>query len=67
MNVNWADYARTIRQEYAWVSEADYRVGRRRVLERSLARPRLYLTEALFSTLEQPARDNLRREIESLT
>src|SRR5262249_44897436 len=35
-------YAAAIRREYAWVPEADYRAGRRRVLEGFLARPRIY-------------------------
>jgi predicted metal-dependent HD superfamily phosphohydrolase len=35
-------YAEQIRQEYAWVPEADYRNGRRRVLENFLNRPRIF-------------------------
>lgn len=35
-------YAAAIRREYARVPEADYRAGRRRVLEGFLARPRIY-------------------------
>ena len=53
-------YAEAIRREYAWVAEADYRVGRRRVLESFLARPRIY---HLLVDLEAPARRNLAAEI----
>ncbi len=60
-------YARAIREEYAWVPEADYRAGRRRVLESFLKRERLYHTVRMFEQREQAARANLRREIERLT
>jgi predicted metal-dependent HD superfamily phosphohydrolase len=58
--VVYRSYAQQIRQEYAWVPEADYRRGRRQVLRRFLARPRIYhfLTE-----LEAPARGNISDEI----
>jgi predicted metal-dependent HD superfamily phosphohydrolase len=59
-------YAQAIRQEYAWVSESDYRTGRKKVLESFLQRERLYQTQRLFDQLEQIARENLRREIEML-
>jgi len=59
-------YALAIRAEYAWVPEADYRAGRRRVLESFLRRPRIYATEALFARLEARARANLERERASL-
>lgn len=59
-------YAQAIRQEYAWVPEDRYREGRRKVLGRFLERPRLYHTPPLFARLEVPARENLRRESESL-
>ena len=55
-------YAAAIRREYAWVAESDYRAGRRRVLERFLVRPRIYLTIEMAEA-EPRARDNLRREI----
>jgi predicted metal-dependent HD superfamily phosphohydrolase len=56
-------YAAAIRQEYAWVSDDDYRKGRRAVLERFLARPRLYFSPAMKET---QARANLAREIARL-
>ena len=55
-------YAAAIRREYAWVPEPDYRAGRRRVLERFLVRPRIFLTMEMAEA-EPRARDNLRREI----
>jgi predicted metal-dependent HD superfamily phosphohydrolase len=59
-------YAQAIRKEYAWVPEEAYRAGRRSVLERFLARPRIYATEEMYARLEDAARRNLRREIEAL-
>jgi predicted metal-dependent HD superfamily phosphohydrolase len=53
-------YADQIRQEYAWVPEPDYRIGRRQVLERFLARPRIF---HLLSHLEESARRNIADEI----
>ena len=53
-------YAENIRREYAWVPEAEYRAGRRRVLETFLARPRIF---RLLVDLETPARRNLAAEI----
>lgn len=58
----WA-YAENIRREYAWVPEADYRTGRRRILEKFLARPRIF---HLLRDLEEPARRNLAAEIACL-
>lgn len=59
-------YAQAIRKEYAWVPDDRYREGRRKVLAGFLERPRLYRTPALFMRLEQAARENLRREGETL-
>jgi predicted metal-dependent HD superfamily phosphohydrolase/GrpB-like predicted nucleotidyltransferase (UPF0157 family) len=58
----WA-YAEQIRQEYAWVRELEYRIGRRRVLASFLSRPRIY---HFLSNLEQPARCNIAAEIARL-
>jgi predicted metal-dependent HD superfamily phosphohydrolase len=56
-------YAEQIRQEYAWVPEAEYRTGRRRVLQSFLDRPRIY---HLLSHLEAAARRNIAAEITRL-
>jgi predicted metal-dependent HD superfamily phosphohydrolase len=58
-------YARQIAQEYAWVPAEAYRAGRAGVLQRFLARPRLYFTEALREQWELQARANLTRELAS--
>ncbi len=57
-------YAAAIRREYAWVPDADYRAGRRRVLEGFLARPRIFFH---LKHAEAPARRNVRREVEALS
>lgn len=59
-------YAEAIREEYAWVPEDQYRQGRRRVLERFLARIDIYRT-AWMKPREPLARANLAREIASLS
>jgi predicted metal-dependent HD superfamily phosphohydrolase len=63
----FATYDAAIRQEYAHVPEADYRAGRRAVLERFLMRPRLYLTDTFFEAREQKARANLTAAIARLS
>jgi predicted metal-dependent HD superfamily phosphohydrolase len=59
-------FDRAIRAEYAFVPEADYRKGRRAVLEGFLARPRIFHTEALFEERESIARANLSAAIARL-
>jgi predicted metal-dependent HD superfamily phosphohydrolase len=56
-------YAEKIRQEYAWVPEAEYRHGRQRVLQRFLSRPRIF---HFLTQREEPARRNLAAEIAQL-
>jgi predicted metal-dependent HD superfamily phosphohydrolase len=56
-------YARQIRQEYAWVPEPEYRMGRRRVLQHFLDRPRIF---HFLCSLEAPARRNIAAEIDRL-
>jgi len=60
---DYRQYAAAIREEYAWVPEEAYRTGRAAVLERFLGRPRIYHRVV---GLEEPARQNLRNEIDAL-
>ncbi len=53
-------YDRQIRQEYAWVPLATYRLERVRVLRGFLDRPVIYPHPWFAQRLEQPARFNLR-------
>ena len=62
----YRQYAAGIRREYAWVADAAYRAGRAGVLERFLARPRLYWHELTFEEGETRARANLRAELDEL-
>ena len=58
-------YADDIRKEYAWVPEAEYRKGRRTVLEGFLKLPAIYRTAWLFAEGEERARANIAAELES--
>jgi predicted metal-dependent HD superfamily phosphohydrolase len=64
--VQYRDYMRSIRREYSWVSDAEYRSGRIRVLESFIQRDRLYYTDLLFDELESIARFNIQQEIDIL-
>lgn len=59
-------YQGQIREEYGWVPNSDYRVGRIKVLRHFLSRPAIYVTE-VFRHLEVPARRNLEAEIQHLS
>lgn len=59
-------YARAIRQEYAWIKESEYIVGRRQVLESFLHKQQIYYTPLMFEIAEQAARANLLAEIQTL-
>jgi predicted metal-dependent HD superfamily phosphohydrolase len=63
--VQYREYANSIRKEYAWVSEAEYIVGRTHVLE-SFLHQRIYFTTLMFEVGEKAARRNLNAEIQSL-
>ena len=69
LGATWSEYeryAQTVRQEYADISNADYRNGRIAVLKGLLAHPTLYLTDYYHSRLEEQARENIKREIKIL-
>lgn len=58
-------YAAQIREEYAHVSDGDYRWGRIKVLTNFLEKPIIYQTP-YFKQFERRARQNIAREIEIL-
>ncbi|MFC4080886.1 HD domain-containing protein [Amycolatopsis samaneae] len=58
------EYARGVREEYAKYPDEVWRPGRAAVLERMLAKPRLYRGEIARERWEAPARRNLTAELE---
>ncbi|MEH2068067.1 MAG: hypothetical protein V7K47_07860 [Nostoc sp.] len=64
--VDYPEYSNAIRQEYAWVSEAEYIAGRRQFLEGFLQRS-IYFTPLMLEFAEPFARSNIQEEIKSLT
>jgi predicted metal-dependent HD superfamily phosphohydrolase len=64
--VQYREYAHAIRQEYSWMTEADYITGRQQVLERFLQRSHIYFTPLMLEFAEPCARGNIQGEIQSL-
>lgn len=62
----FGEYERGIRREYDWVDQRTFAIKRAEILQRFLARPRLYSTEFFFARLEVQARSNLRASMEQL-
>ncbi|MEU1642169.1 HD domain-containing protein [Micromonospora zamorensis] len=60
-------YAAAIRREYAHVPEPAFRAGRAAVLTGLLALPALFRLPPLAARWEEPARDNVRRELAALS
>lgn len=61
------EYDRQIRLEYAWVADAEYRIGRARVLNSFLSRQVIYRTASFADRFESKARENLSRAIANLS
>ena len=61
------EYEAQIRREYSWVSEEAFRQGRAAILERFLARGRLYNTDYFRGKYEKRARENLLRSLNQLS
>jgi predicted metal-dependent HD superfamily phosphohydrolase len=59
-------YEHAVRREYDWVSEPQWKLGRRAVLAGFLARPAIYATAQFRASLEAAARRNLERAITRL-
>jgi predicted metal-dependent HD superfamily phosphohydrolase len=62
----YADYAAAVRAEYGHLEDAVFDAGRARVLASLAARPRIFRTAYGRELWEQPARDNLERELAAL-
>ena len=63
---NYDRYREAVRAEYAWVPDALYRAGRRRMCLGYLARPRMFLTTMMRRRFEERARANLQAELAAL-
>ena len=61
------EYETQIRREYDWVPEATFAAKRAEILERFLARKRIYTTDHFFAKYERQARTNLQDSIRTLT
>lgn len=62
----FAHYEAAVRAEYAWLPDAAWRAGRRRVLETLLARRPLFSTPRFQARYEAPARRNLAASLQRL-
>jgi predicted metal-dependent HD superfamily phosphohydrolase len=62
-NPRFLEYEMQIREEYHWVPERVFDVERAKILERFLARERLYATEWFCEKYEKAARTNLASSI----
>ncbi|MDZ8185554.1 MAG: hypothetical protein RMX96_11955 [Nostoc sp. ChiSLP02] len=62
--LDYPQYSNAIRQEYAWVPEAEYIAGRRQFLEGFLQRPHIYFTPLMLEFAEPFARSNIQQEIQ---
>jgi predicted metal-dependent HD superfamily phosphohydrolase len=60
------EYEKQIRNEYEWVPENIFRTKRAEILQRFLARPKIFTTELFFAKYEAPARANLAESIRRL-
>jgi predicted metal-dependent HD superfamily phosphohydrolase len=62
----YAKYANNIRKEYSIFSDADYKKGRKSVLEHFLALDKIYSTDYFYQKYESRARKNIEREYTQL-
>lgn len=62
----YARYREQIRREYAWLSDEEFRSGRRLVLEAFLASGHIYSLPGYVEMFETRARENLSHELKSL-
>ncbi|MEM8859104.1 MAG: N-methyl-D-aspartate receptor NMDAR2C subunit [Chloroflexota bacterium] len=62
----FAQYDAQVREEYSWVEEQAYKIGRSRIMQSFLDRERIYYTAYFAENYEAQARINLRDLIERL-
>jgi predicted metal-dependent HD superfamily phosphohydrolase len=62
----FAVYERSIRAEYSFLSDEDYRKGRSLVLQSFASRPRIYRTALFEEKYERQARVNIQKSLERL-
>jgi predicted metal-dependent HD superfamily phosphohydrolase len=60
------EYERQVREEYAWLPEAEFCARRRKVLEGFLGRASIFSTRSFAAAYEAPARANLKRSLARL-
>ncbi|MCB1143169.1 MAG: hypothetical protein KDK54_13060 [Leptospiraceae bacterium] len=63
----YEEYSNSIRKEYSFVNDEDYKTGRSRILENFLKRDRIFFDDVIRSTYEMKARENLESELKILT
>lgn len=61
------EYERQIRQEYCWVPDHDFAIGRSEVLESFLGRKHVYSTDFFRRKYEADARANMERSLKQLS
>jgi predicted metal-dependent HD superfamily phosphohydrolase len=59
----YKEYAKAIREEYSFVSEEDYKIGRGRILQNFLKRETIYFTDVMREKFETKANENIENEI----
>jgi predicted metal-dependent HD superfamily phosphohydrolase len=60
------EYEAQIRREYGWVPEAMFATKRAEILERFLARQRIYSTKQFYDRYEREARANIQASVQKL-
>ncbi len=65
-SARFLEYEDQIRREYTWVPDATFAAKRAEILQRFLARERIYSTDQFFSKYEQRARTNLQDSVRKL-
>lgn len=62
---NYKKYVKSIREEYDYISDKDFRIGRLQVLRKILNKPYIFTTQ-YFKKFEESARRNIANEIAEL-